>query len=68
MLYVNGDPLTEPYVPSEYEDLSDFGPMRVPSDSYFVMGDNRSSSNDSRVFGRSPAGLFMDERRSRFGP
>src|SRR4029077_7720349 len=51
MVYVNGDPLTEPYVPSEYEDLSDFGPMCVPSDSYFVMGDNRSSSNDSRVFG-----------------
>jgi signal peptidase I len=51
MVYVNGDPLPEPYVPSEYEDQSDFGPMRVFSDSYFVMGDHRSSSSDSRVFG-----------------
>jgi hypothetical protein len=31
--------------------LSDFGAMRVPSDSYFVMADRRRSSNDSRVFG-----------------
>src|SRR5580704_16155508 len=51
MVYVNGNPLPEPYVPSQYEDLSDFGPVQLPSDSYFVLGDHRNSSNDSRVFG-----------------
>ena len=44
-VYVNGS------VPPQYEDLSDFGPVRVPKDSFFVMGDHRISSNDSRVFG-----------------
>ncbi len=48
---VNGQDIPEPYVPPQYADFSDFGPIRVPSDSYFVMGDHRISSNDSRVFG-----------------
>jgi signal peptidase I len=51
IVYVDGAPLAEPYVPPQYEDLSDFAPMRVPRDNYFVMGDHRISSNDSRVFG-----------------
>jgi signal peptidase I len=50
-VYANGKVVPEPYVPPQYEDFSDFGPVRLPRDSYFVMGDHRISSNDSRVFG-----------------
>jgi len=55
LVYVNGKSMSEPYVPPQYEDLSDFGPVRVPRDSYFVMGDHRISSNDSRVFWPVPS-------------
>jgi signal peptidase I len=50
-VFVNGLPISEPYVPPQYEDLNDYGPVRVQMDEYFVMGDHRISSNDSRVFG-----------------
>jgi signal peptidase I len=55
VVMVNGVVVPEPYVPPQYEDLSDYGPTRVPADSYFVMGDHRISSNDSRVFGPVPS-------------
>jgi len=48
---VNGKPLSEPYVPPSYLDDQSYPLVRVASNHYFVLGDHRSSSNDSRVWG-----------------
>ena len=50
-VYVNGHPLKERYVPGEYFDYRSMTEITVPQHSYFVLGDHRSLSNDSRDFG-----------------
>jgi signal peptidase I len=50
-VYVNGQRLNEPYVPEEYRDRQSLSPVIVPANNYFVLGDHRSSSNDSRAWG-----------------
>jgi signal peptidase I len=50
-VYVNGQLILEPYVPEQYQDSRSAAEIIVPLDSYFVMGDHRTMSNDSRDFG-----------------
>ncbi|MBR5383566.1 MAG: signal peptidase I [Clostridia bacterium] len=52
-LYVNGELYEEPYIDDAYRTgrLNTFGPYTVPEGEYFVMGDHRNNSNDSRSQG-----------------
>src|ERR1700675_1264030 len=48
---VNGEALDEDYVPSDYADARSYGEVVVPANIFFVLGDHRTMSNDSRDFG-----------------
>ncbi len=50
-VWVNGVELKEAYVPDRYRDSRSMAETIIPDDSYFVMGDHRSISSDSREFG-----------------
>ena len=55
---VNGVELHEIYVPDKYRDARSMAETVIPDDSYFMMGDHRSISSDSREFGPVERGLI----------
>ena len=66
-LIVDGTPVAEEYLPADVY-TRDFGPVTVPVDYVFVMGDNRFSSQDSRYFGPVHRGEIIGRAFARFWP
>jgi signal peptidase I len=69
-LYVNGRVLEEPYLDGKpsFRDLSNMPPTEVKPGFYFVMGDHRGSSNDSRNWGEVPEKYIYGKAVVRFWP
>ncbi len=57
-VFVNGRPLEEDYVPPAYADQRSYPDIIVPPHCYFVLGDHRTMSNDSRDFGPVDVGFI----------
>ena len=67
-LMVNGVLAKEPYLPASYRDNDDLPPTEVKKGFYFVLGDHRRSSNDSRAWGQVPEKYIYGRAAFRFWP
>jgi signal peptidase I len=67
-VFVNGKELREPYIQASRRPTEEFGPVKVPTDGYFMMGDNRSQSCDSREWGSVPRGNLIGKVFATYWP
>jgi signal peptidase I len=67
-VYVNDVPLRDDFVPPEFRSHDDFGPTVIPDGYYFVMGDHRNNSSDSRHWGMVPKKYIIGKVQLRWWP
>ena len=67
-VYVNDDLLPDEYVPPRFRSHENLGPERVEDAHYFVMGDHRNSSSDSRHWGQVPEKYVIGKVQFRWWP
>jgi signal peptidase I len=67
-VYVNDIPLPDDFVPQEYRSHDDYGPQVIPEGYYFVMGDHRNNSSDSRNWGFVPKRYIIGKVQLRWWP
>jgi signal peptidase I len=67
-VYVNDVPVKDDYVPADYRDHGDYAPQVVPEGFYFVMGDHRNNSSDSRHWGFVPKKYIIGKVQVRWWP
>ncbi len=67
-VYVNDVPLADDYIPEEYRDRDNLSPQMVPEGYYFVMGDHRNNSSDSRQWGFVPKKYILGRVQLRWWP
>ena len=67
-VFINGKELREPYIQASRRSTEEFGPVKVRKDNYFMMGDNRSQSCDSREWGSVPRGNLIGKVFATYWP